>query len=110
MFSSFKNKLQTHGNEVLVQGVLGESTHTTLSMYDVNTVICMVEAASLCLGVSVEEECGSRDDVLQKPVAGSRSIEISVGNFKESKLVSESCSLLVFGVSACRSSSYVRRL
>lgn len=103
--------VRTHGDAVPFQDIVDELGPLYTSIKDIETVIRVVDAASLCMGNAVPDEESQDEQILQPFVLGSELVTVILNNSKmEKRLVSTSCLLLLFGVKACSRCQYVFRL
>ena len=95
--------LRTHGQPVL----LNELCH--LTYYNLETIICLLDSTSLCLGtVIVAGNDEGSMKYLKDPVAGSMIVNIKTNNGKEeTRLIATLCLL---GTWACKNCTYAAKL
>jgi hypothetical protein len=103
--------VRTHGDAVPFQDIVDQLRPLYTSLKDIETVIRVVDAASLCVGSAVPDEQSQDEQILHPFVLGSKLVTVIRNNTKmEKRLVSTSCLLLLFGVKACSKCQYVFRL
>ena len=100
-------KVRTHGDSLLFENIFEQSI--PVSIKGVDTIIRLVDAASLCLGNVVQND--PNKEMLKPCVLDSKLVTVTFNNFKsEKRLMSTSCLLLRFGVKACEKCQYVFKL
>ena len=81
------------------------------SLKDIESVIRVVDAASLCMGNAIPDEQSQDEQLLHPSVLGSELVTVLFNNTNiEKRLVSTSCLLLRFSIKACSKCQYVFRL
>ena len=99
--------IRTHGDPLFFEKIFQQ--FVPVSIKGIDTIIRLVDAASLCLGNAVESD--SNKELLKPCVIDSKLVTVTFNNFKiEKRLVSTSCLLLRFGVKACEMCQYVFKL
>lgn len=103
--------VRTHGDAVIFHEIATQLGQLSTSVKDIETVIRVIDAASLCMGnVVIEEQCQG-EDYLHSSVLGSKMVTVLFNQSKmEKRLVSTSCMLTRFGTKACEKCQYVFRL
>ena len=100
-------KVRTHGDPLLFENVFEQ--FVPVSVKGVDTIIRLVDAASICLGNAVKSD--HNKDLLKPRVLNSKLVTVTFNNFEiEKRLISTSCLLLQFGVKACENCQYVFKL
>ena len=91
-------KICRHGDPLLFEDIFEQ--FFPVSIKGVDTIIRIVDAASLCLGNPVQSD--PNEDLLKPCVLDSKLVTVTFNNSKtEKQLMSASCLLLPFGVKAC---------
>ena len=99
--------VRTHGDPLLFENIFEQ--FVPVSIKGVDTIIRLVDAASLCLGNAVKTD--PKKDLLKPCVLNSKLVTVTFNNFEsEKRLMSTSCLLLRFGVKACENCQYVFKL
>ena len=94
-----------HGQPVTLE----ELSKSGISFNTVETVIRLVDSASLCMGSLVD--VASKDETkLKQTVCGSVIISMTANKNEESRLVSTSCSVITSGTRACKNCDYAAKL